>query len=102
MHQVLDRDRRPVVRQLGHVLPHVVGERDALLFHQERNRRGRELLGDAADDEWSRGRDRHTVFQVGGAVTFGEDDFAVLIHGYRASGAVGREGREDVVDLAGQ
>ena len=38
MHEMVDRDRRPVVRHLGEVFPDVVVERDLAVEHEEPDR----------------------------------------------------------------
>src|SRR6185369_4810596 len=76
-------------------------ERDAALFHKQRDGGGGELFGDGAGDERRGRRDRHAVLEVGGAVALRVGDRAVLKDADGAAGRVGAvESGEDTIDSA--
>ncbi|EEF93638.1 hypothetical protein CATMIT_01731, partial [Catenibacterium mitsuokai DSM 15897] len=77
LEQVAQGDGLAVVGQLGHVLAHVVVERELAVAFQQQHRGGGELLGGRADVEHGVGADRHAQFQVGLAVALVERDRAV-------------------------
>ena len=94
------RDRPAVVRQLRHVLPHVVIRAELPLPDGEGRGHGGELLRHRARVEDRVGRDRRVVLEVGHPVAAGVHGAAVLVDAERAAGRVGPVPlREDRVDL---
>jgi hypothetical protein len=95
MQQVVDGDRVPDVAELGDVLADVVGELDATLLHEHRDRETGELLGHGGDVEHGRGRDGHAVLETREAVALAQEHFAVAHdgdrHARRCTLRVGRE-----------
>ena len=100
--EVLDRDGRPEVRQLGHVLAHRVLQRELPVLHEQRDGGGGELLRHGTRLEDRLGPVADAVFQVRHAVALRVDDAAPLRD---ADGAARRAGPvpalEDLVDLHG-
>ena len=88
-HEMVDRERRAVVGELGNVFPHLVTERQFVLLGQEQGARGGKLLGGRADVE-ERGRgDAGGALEVGHAVAATVGDATVLEHAECTSGECG-------------
>ncbi len=97
-----DGDGPAVVRQLRHVLPHIVIGSEFPLLDGEGGRHCRELLGDRAGVEHRAGRDGRIVLEVRHPVAAGVQGAAVLVDAERAPGRSGPIPlREDRVDLRG-
>ena len=80
MDEMVDGDRRTVVRHLRDVFPDVVVERDLAVERQERDARRRELLGVGADVIHQPWRVRDVIVQIRHPVAALVNESAVLQH----------------------